>query len=235
MTLYIVATIAVALIYIVWYLNKKFDVLNAFSIVLEGIKKQYDLRQAKTQYPPIYSLIRELLLVRTALLDNSDNEEELKKAIQTLIVSAVGKELLPKEAVAIQRMNEVMYQLLTTDFEFRKNVAFILNDDWHNIDVRNITLLLISTVGQFFDLKNDLSQQYFKQLIYGINLILMELKDKGLNKDSVERSLSVLIRLYRLTQAYKSLHITKNISVKEYREKIIATVGPFTTAKDSLG
>lgn len=95
--------------------------------------------------------------------------------------------------------------------------ALVGRDD---IDVRQATLLCIDVLGELIDLSDDLGQDYFQHLIYGINKCLIIIRDEGTNKKSLKKVSTTLFRVYKLSKAYRRRRSLEDLTQEEFHAKI---------------
>lgn len=110
--------------------------------------------------------------------------------------------------------------LLEAHPDLNDNLMFIIEGHFEKLDVRKLTILLIDVFKQYFDLKDKLSSDYFKQLIFGLNKALLLLRSGGVKESNLKEIYKTLFRVYRLTQSYASLQKNKHLTEKEFYEKI---------------
>ena len=92
--------------------------------------------------------------------------------------------------------------------------------DHPNLDVRRATLVAIDTLGELFNLKDELSREYYQHLIYGINKCLILFRDGGKDLKNLKKIYAVLWRTYKLTKAFNSLRRDKGLTKEEFYGKM---------------
>lgn len=125
--------------------------------------------------------------------------------------------------VAVERLAAASYMMLLSHEELLAVVASLHNHK--DLEVRKATYIAIDVLGEMFDLKDDLSQEYFQHLIYGINKSLVLLKKSGYDKKTLKKVTSTLWRVYKLTKAYNYLQGRKNLTKEEFYAKVSGVFG----------
>jgi len=118
-----------------------------------------------------------------------------------------------------ERISAAAYVALVNHQNIR-DVATSLERNYRNIEVRKATYLAIDVLGELVDLSDDLGQEYFQHLIYGINKSLVLIKENGTDKKSLKKVTSTLFRVYKLSRAYRHLRSLDEMTEKEFYEKI---------------
>jgi len=93
-----------------------------------------------------------------------------------------------------------------------------------NLEVIKATLVAIDIAGEYVDRSDDLGQEYFKHLIFGINKALLLLRDEGTDKKTLKKVVSTIYRTYKLTKAYRRLRDLGDLTEAELNAKISGTV-----------
>lgn len=101
-----------------------------------------------------------------------------------------------------------------------KELVLHLTRSHEDLEVKKATYLAIDVVGELVDLTDDLGQEYFQHLIYGINKSLVLIKKNGTNKKNLKKVVGVLFRVYKLTKAYHQRRGLKNLTESELYEKV---------------
>lgn len=101
------------------------------------------------------------------------------------------------------------------------NAVAAIRENHGNLNVQRATTLAIDVLGEIVSRKSELGQIYFQQLIYGINRILLIIRDKGTDKKALKEVVSVLFRVYQLTRAYRHQKGLSNLSEVEFYAKAI--------------
>jgi hypothetical protein len=91
-----------------------------------------------------------------------------------------------------------------------------------DLDVRKTTLLAIDVLGELVVLEDELGQQYFQHLIYGINKSLKLIRDHGTDKRALKKVASTLFRVYKLSKAYRHRRKLGGHTEGEFYDKIVA-------------
>lgn len=91
--------------------------------------------------------------------------------------------------------------------------------------VKDLTLLCIDTIGCLHPLETEIDEEHFQHLIYGLNRILLVLRDgSGLNKNTIIAGGKILFRMVRITQAYVHKKNKQNIPADELAERLVDLV-----------
>ena len=130
-----------------------------------------------------------------------------------------------------QRVAAAIHMLLEHRTTLFRTVASLEHSK--SIDVKSITLIVIDTLGELFNLKDKLDRSLFEHIVYVINRSLLSLRDKGYSKKAYEDitfylfRLRALIRGYYIQKKYK-----KGLSEEEFRKRLDEV---FSTIEDILG
>ncbi|MCK5017446.1 MAG: hypothetical protein KAS32_10300 [Candidatus Peribacteraceae bacterium] len=74
-------------------------------------------------------------------------------------------------------------------------------------------------------MESNLDEEHFQHVIYGINKILLVLRDGGgLNKNTIIKGGKVLFRMARIIQAYVHKKNKENIPAEEFAKRMVEVV-----------
>ena len=130
-----------------------------------------------------------------------------------------GTEGLTKEQA--RRVSAASYMALLSRQNILDTVKSLSNHE--SIEVRKATFVAIDVLGEFFDMKDKLANEYFQHLIYGLNKCLLLLRDKGTGRKNLKAVTATLWRVYKITRAYKYLQDRKNLTKEEFYAKVSST------------
>ena len=156
-------------------------------------------------------------LVNNGFKDDETTRELIGKiAAQAYLV--YDDDVGPARAEAIAK---AAYVVLLENQDIATNIRYLLDQKYSSLEVQKLTLLLIDAIGQFFNMKDKLEDQFFKDIIYALNQCLMSIKKGGVGKKSVERIGEILFRLHKISRAYGKLKdARKPITKREFYEKV---------------
>jgi len=191
-----------------WFVDSIVDYLN------------YRNNQGKYSAITLFSS-RSFILARAVVLEGADLRAQRKHIAE--IVSSAYTTLLPEEewGEEQERIATAAYVALINNQEIKDLVvSLLINKDYKNLEVRKATYLAIDILGEIVDLSDDLGQEYFQHLIYGINKSLVRIREHGLNRDNLKKIVSILYRVYKLSRAYRHLRTIDKMTKEEFYEKV---------------
>ena len=180
----------------------------------------YNNYQGKYSAIPLFAS-RSFILARAVALEGADLRTQRKVVGE--IVSTAYNTLLPEEewGEAQERATTAAYVGLINHKEIKDLVISLLVDkDYKNLEIRKATYLVIDVFGEIVDLSDDLGQNYFQHLVYGINKSLVLIRDHGTDQDNLKKVVAVLYRVYKISKAYRKLRDLSKMSEEEYYEKV---------------
>lgn len=136
---------------------------------------------------------------------------------------------LDKERGRDVRTTTVAY-LVIFSYKDIYNTVKVLMESPKNIDVKNITLLSIDIIGELVDRSDELGQEYFQHIIYGINKVLLLISKDGFSEANLKSIYATLYRVYKLTLAYNKIRLSNNLSREEFYEKINKVLNSYSCA-----
>jgi hypothetical protein len=157
----------------------------------------------------------------SVFLINTPLENRPKKIVEWLVVETATLKSSGDKA-AVEHWVRTIQLLFESHPELNDNLMFVVAGHYERLDVRKLTVLMIDVLKQFFDLKDKLSSDYFKQLIFGLNKALILLRNNGVTEHNLKEIYKTLFRVYRLTQSYTSLQRNKHLTEKEFYAKVAA-------------
>lgn len=164
-------------------------------------------------------------LVHTLSLEGTDLRGARKKV--SVFVADLYNDYRPDTGGLTEeqarQVSAASYMALLSHEEILDTVKSL--SDHKDLEVRKATLVAIDILGELFDLGDDLSQEYFQHLIYGINKCLVLLKKGGYDKRTLKKVTSTLWRVYKLTKAYKYLQGRKGLTKEEFYAKVSNVFG----------
>ncbi len=92
--------------------------------------------------------------------------------------------------------------------------------DIKHIDVKKTTLLFVDFLGELFNLKHKLDRLFYQDMVYGVNQVLLELKNGKADKKTVSAVTGTLWRMYQLSKAYGELKNNSSLSQAEFQKKM---------------
>lgn len=159
-----------------------------------------DKREFKKAYTNNFYMVQ---FITNGLIVNTDFDY-----IQGVITSGIYGIYKQEHGLSlsdIRRVSLFVSDLVENNDEIVHSIQALLNDRLQDVEVRKLTVLAIDVLAHLFDLKDELSSDYYQHLVYAINRVLVNLRDHGLTKKGVRKSGAILFRLYKLTRAYQNL------------------------------
>jgi hypothetical protein len=194
--------------------------LPSFNRLREVIQITSDYWLVNKKYADVSQVIKNsTYLIEILAVDTAD----LRKARDSIrqLVHELHKIIHPGQPSNDFDMDTAIasYMLIISHRELADTIKTIYKDT-QNVDVIQATNLVIDIAGELVNLNDDLGQLYFQQLVYGINKCLLLVRDKGTDKKTLKKVVSILFRVYKLTKAYRHRRGLKNLSEIEFYKKV---------------
>jgi len=85
--------------------------------------------------------------------------------------------------------------------------------------------MLIDTIGLVHPLKTELDEESFQHIIYGLNRVLLILREGGgFNRETIIAGGKVLFRLARIIQAYVHKKNKEDIPAEEFTKRALEVI-----------
>lgn len=176
----------------------------------------------KRSYKEGTKVITQLFVVAGIVAQKDESLRDSRKLMETLLSSAYSI-LHDKQGLTPAEQGVMMaaYVAAINHDEIMETLASVWKTH-EDLDVRKATLLCVDILGEAMFLEDDLGQEYFQHLIYGLNKSLKLLRAEGLDKRNLKEITATLFRVYRLTKAYRHRRALSGMDSGEVYDKIIS-------------
>ncbi len=120
------------------------------------------------------------------------------------------------------RVSNAVYVLLSLHPDILQTLKGF--GDMKTMDVKRTTLIFIDFLGELFNLRSRVDILFYQDMIYGINKVLLDLKNGEPNKKTISAVTGTLWRMYQLSCAYNELKSNSSLSRNEYQKKMEAAL-----------
>lgn len=213
-------------IIIVYVLNLKYKKFNKiFNMVAKasnGIYLMVSKTKVNSEYKDLSLVITRYLSI-VKVLNNPNYPEKAKTRWLSVFMFQSYKTLTKGKEVSYDhsvQMAKVIMEVLANDEALLEMVESFKDSD--NIEVKKITILMIDCLSKAYDLQKKLDRSAFKHVVYGLNLVLIKLREDGYSKDTFNKVGLILKRLLVVLRAYDSLNLTKtnSLNIKQLHFKV---------------
>lgn len=229
--IYIISLLITGFLLGVVYLFRSFPGLWKFArVVIPKLGFVLDKLEIRRKYrDPLKLIINDAFfkkmveLPEDALKDAEVRAEFVRTAADITKAFTNSELTVGKHYCNLRRLSSSLYTLIVNHKELADCIKALSKSS--NIQVKKTTLLAIDVLGELFDLEDRLDRDFFQHLIYGLNKVLLQLRDGGYTKRSVSQTSVTLWRIYQLTRAYSRHKNNKGLTRKQFEKKVVSTLG----------
>jgi hypothetical protein len=197
---------------------KKWPVLQYSRWVLSIVKDYIEIVLVKSKYSEVLEGID---VTRSFLAYSKCLAYSRTKSDVSSYSSSFIKDIYPEKSRAeVESLAKAIAFIFEARNELKENLSYIIDRDFHLLEVKKLTLLFIDVLGNFYNLREDLDRVHFEQITVGLNKILLLLRDGGPGKENLKKVYATTFRIYKLTKAYRSLKSSKRLTEAQFYGKL---------------
>lgn len=204
------------------YLARKYPAVRAsipfLTWIAKIVRETVIHWKLKNQYKNIAEITHNYTVVLDVMLLQKDADNSKRQF--ALIISEICSRLsIPKKDPEMAtRIANAIYVLLNQHKELLETLESL--NDIKTLDVKKATLLAVDFLGELVNIEDRLERIFYQDIIYGINRVLLRLKNNPLNKETVADTSATLWRMYQLLLAFKEVKSLGSLSEAEFKLKI---------------
>ncbi len=209
------------LVFVSWRVIRKYPRVKAYIPYLlwatEIIQEAVNYWKFKRAYKNTSHLLNRYAIILDIIAYQDPNVT--KEWFSKFVFDTLKEYVDPREADSARRIVNAIYVLLTEHKDLIDTLK-VISTNPQNLDVKKATLIAIDFLGELVNLESRMDRLFYQSMIFGLNKVLLQIKNGRADKKTISAISSTLWRMYQLLLAYKEQNSLQGLTEEEFKKKL---------------